>query len=380
MASEKRKDKFGRILKTGESVRPNGTYVYKYQSKVTGKREAVYAKTLKELREKEEEINKHEVNNVNYFTSQMTLLELYDVYMNLNSGLKANSIRRMRESKKRITGLSIADTEIRYIKEMEAKTALKELENTYSYQTIATTQDDLRAAYNMAIRNDIVSKNPFSFSLKSIIKDTTKEKIPYTEEQIEIILQYCKERNLSIYDTLVVLFDTGLRGSEFCGLSSENLNFATELIHVTKQCLYIDGKYSIETLKTKNGNRFIPMTNRCKEILLKHAETSKNIFINDEPINFLFYTVRGNPYKVPSINKNIYDTMNKFRNDNPDIVLPHLSAHICRHTFITNLYKSGMDPKSIIKIVGHSKIDMTLYTYTHIDDDDAIQSFRRYCM
>lgn len=55
--SAKRKDKKGRVLRTGESQRKDLTYQYRYQDG-TGKRCTVYAPTLEELRAKEEEINK----------------------------------------------------------------------------------------------------------------------------------------------------------------------------------------------------------------------------------------------------------------------------------------------------------------------------------
>lgn len=50
--SEKRKDKKGRILRTGESQRPNLTYQFRYKD-IRGKTHYVYAPTLEELREKE---------------------------------------------------------------------------------------------------------------------------------------------------------------------------------------------------------------------------------------------------------------------------------------------------------------------------------------
>ena len=63
--SAKRKDKKGRVLRTGESQRKDLTYQYRYQD-VTGKRRTVYAPTLEELRAKEDEINKAQDSGVDY--------------------------------------------------------------------------------------------------------------------------------------------------------------------------------------------------------------------------------------------------------------------------------------------------------------------------
>ena len=54
MATVKRRDDKNRVLREGEAQRKNGTYEYKWRDK-TGKRRGIYAKTLSELREKEEE-------------------------------------------------------------------------------------------------------------------------------------------------------------------------------------------------------------------------------------------------------------------------------------------------------------------------------------
>jgi len=63
--SAKRKDKKGRVLRTGESQRKDLTYQYRYQD-ISGKRRTVYAPTLEELRAKEDEINKAQDSGVDY--------------------------------------------------------------------------------------------------------------------------------------------------------------------------------------------------------------------------------------------------------------------------------------------------------------------------
>lgn len=55
MARPKRKDKTRVVLKTGEGQRTNGTYFFRWTDK-RGERHSVYAKTLDELRYKEEQI------------------------------------------------------------------------------------------------------------------------------------------------------------------------------------------------------------------------------------------------------------------------------------------------------------------------------------
>ena len=61
--SNRRKDSKGRVLKSGESQRSDGTYMYRY-SDSTGKRLYLYGPTLEELRLKEEEVQRDRLDGV----------------------------------------------------------------------------------------------------------------------------------------------------------------------------------------------------------------------------------------------------------------------------------------------------------------------------
>ena len=85
--SAKRKDKKGRVLRTGESQRKDLTYQYRYQD-ITGKRRTVYAPTLEEFRAKEEEINNAVNIGVDYNAGNVTVLELLERYISLKQGVR----------------------------------------------------------------------------------------------------------------------------------------------------------------------------------------------------------------------------------------------------------------------------------------------------
>ena len=89
---EKRKDKNGRVLKTGEYQRKNGTYVFRY-SAGHGQVHSAYAKTLDLLRIKEENIRRDISDGIDYAAGEITVSELVDRYMNLKQDLSENSRR-----------------------------------------------------------------------------------------------------------------------------------------------------------------------------------------------------------------------------------------------------------------------------------------------
>ena len=53
------------------------------------------------------------------------------------------------------------------------------------------------------------------------------------------------------------------------------------------------------------------------------------------------------------------------------VEMPKVTPHICRHTYCSNMAKSGMNPKTLQYLMGHSEIGVTLNVYTHVDFDDA---------
>ena len=58
-------------------------------------------------------------------------------------------------------------------------------------------------------------------------------------------------------------------------------------------------------------------------------------------------------------------------NDIYKVQMPNISPHICRHTYCTNMARSGMNPKTLQYLMGHSDISVTMNTYTHLGLDDA---------
>lgn len=92
-----------------------------------------------------------------------------------------------------------------------------------------------------------------------------------TEEEQERYLEYVRndEHFSRYYDEIIVLLGTGMRISEFMGLTFSELDFEERKIRVDHQLTRTrNGKYYVEKIKTENGVRFIYMTDEVKETLL----------------------------------------------------------------------------------------------------------------
>ena len=79
--SEKRKDNKGRILKTGESQRNDGLYMFRYTD-IHGKRRYTYGATLEELRQKEDVIQRDLHDGIDYAAGEITVSDRKSTRLN----------------------------------------------------------------------------------------------------------------------------------------------------------------------------------------------------------------------------------------------------------------------------------------------------------
>ena len=111
----KRKDKSGRVLKTGENQRKNGTYDYRYTDG-HGKVRCVYAKTLEALREKESTIQRDLADGIDYAAGEITASELVDRYMGLKRDIGPNTLRAYQTVVNRIRESDFGELKVRNVK------------------------------------------------------------------------------------------------------------------------------------------------------------------------------------------------------------------------------------------------------------------------
>ena len=67
----------------------------------------------------------------------------------------------------------------------------------------------------------------------------------------------------------------------------------------------------------------------------------------------------------------VIELLEKYKKLHPDSPLPHITPHVCRHTYCSNMAKVGMNPKTLQYLMGHSDIGVTMNTYTYLGLEDA---------
>lgn len=86
----KRKDKNGRLLKTGENQRKDLIYQYRYQD-IWGKTQYIYSADLDELRQKEKEVQKELDKGVDYAKGNISVEQLVERYIGLKQNVRYNT-------------------------------------------------------------------------------------------------------------------------------------------------------------------------------------------------------------------------------------------------------------------------------------------------
>ena len=165
---------------------------------------------------------------------------------------------------------------------------------------------------------------------------------------------------------VVLLLETGLRISEFCGLTT-HIDMQNRILNIDHQLLKdSEMGYYIETPKTKNGKRELPLTERAYQAIqriLKNRGKAQPLIVGGYS-NFLFLNREGLPKVAGNYEGMVRGLIKKYNKYHTD-KLPNITPHSFRHTYCTNMANRGMNPNTLQYLMGHANITMTLGYYAH---------------
>ena len=393
--SEKRRDNRGRVLRFGESQRQDGRYAFKYKDN-DGSVKFVYSWRLDKndrtpagkkrelsLREKEKQIEHDLFDHIVSNGGNYTVLELVKKYVSLKTGVRHNTEANYNFVINIIAKADFGKLRIDKVHLSDAKGWLIKLQKEgRGYSTIHSVRGVLRPAFQMAVDDDLIRKNPFNFELASVIVNdcVTREAITRKQEREFLSFIQADEHFSRYYDGIYILFHTGLRISEFCGLTIGDIDFKEMRINVDHQLQRKrDMTYVVEPTKTTSGTRMVPMTKEvadCFRRILANRIKPKVEPMIDGYTGFLFLDKNEMPMVALHWEKYFKHILDKY-NSIYKVQLPKITPHVCRHTFCSNMAKSGMNPKTLQYIMGHSDISVTLNTYSHVGFEDAKEELSR---
>lgn len=389
-----RRDSKHRVLRAGESMRADGKYQFKYH--IAGKPHFVYSWKLEptdklpagkkpclSLRELEKQIGYDLESQLDPMKRNITVNELVERYLSTKTGAKHSTVANYNFVKNILKKEEFSETKIVNIKTSDAKLFLIKMQSDgKGYSTVKSVRGVLRPAFQMAVDDDILNKNPFEFQLAGVVVNDSHTRTAITREQMRQFLKFVHDDNCycKYYEVVYILFHTGMRISEFCGLTLKDIDLKNRIVNIDHQLQRTsDMQYVIESTKTNAGTRKLPITEevaRCFQAIIEDREPQQREKMIDGYAGFLFYDKNNNPL-VAMHWEHRFNHMVQRYNDIYRIQIPNITPHVCRHTYCSNMAKSGMNPKTLQYLMGHSDIGVTLNTYTHLGLEDAEDELKR---
>ena len=395
MASAKRKDKNGYVLRVGECCRSDGRYSYSYTDREK-KRHVVYAKNIVELREKEKQIARDRDDGLDIgAAARMTLNELYDRYISQKFNLKPTTMAHyintydsyVRDTfgKRRIADIKYSDVKRFYYSLMEDRGLMA--------PTIDNVHTQLHPAFRLAVREGLLRVNPTDDVMAEIKASklwVKPKRHALTIPQQKAFMNYLSESTefRGWLPIITILLGTGMRIGECLGLRWEDVDFKNRIISVNHNLTDRPvGKEQrverhIQSPKTEAGTRSIPIVDEVMDAFLLEYELQKCLGFCEEEIDgytgFIFSTVHHTLYQAGAVNNAIHritdaynalETETAKKEGREPLILPKFSAHNLRHTFCTRLCENESNLKVIQSIMGHSDIQTTMDIYAECTEE-----------
>lgn len=377
-----------RRLPKGISKRADG----RYQGRFTfqGERFTLYDRDIKALQKKMADA-KYEMEHGIYINAQnMTLNAFFETWLKefKENTVKANTLSVYMEIFKIHIAPSLGKLQVSSINKLMVQRLLNNMsKNGLSPNTLAKTKAILYSIFKEAMENRMISYNPCENI--TIRRDKTERRVLSWQEQ-QTLLEVLQG---SRYEVLCILgLSTGLRIGELSGLRWEDINFEEKTLTVERTYIYLHDvknhqmKDTFHSPKTKNSCRTIRLLDSTLELLKQHKteqekekEAAGTSWCPVEDGETLVFTTKtGSPVR----GLNVAETLNGYvkkinkrekrlaeQENREPVIFERITPHTLRHTFATRAFESGIPPKVVQQILGHSSLEMTMDLYTHVTDD-----------
>lgn len=214
----------------------------------------------------------------------------------------------------------------------------------------------LRAMFNRLVLEGILKESPAN-SIKKLRIDQQKIKVP-TDEQLRILFAQI-DKNLYVgyrdHCVFMTMLRCGLRISEINELKVEDVDFKEGVI-------FLPG-----TINKNRKNRIVPIPKRVENLLKQLIDESKHYF---GEIKYVFVNQFGEKLSKDRIRKRLeyYSKSAGFESN--------ITPHMFRHKFAINMLKSGLDIRTLQRIMGHAQMATTTI-YLDYTSEDVKEQFKK---
>jgi len=218
----------------------------------------------------------------------------------------------------------------------------------------------LHKALEQAVRRGMIPRNVCD--LVSPPRLATREAQPLTTDQAHKLLEVVRGHQLEAALTLALV--TGIRRGELLGLRWQDIDFEKKSLQIRRTLSYLTGHgFKESEPKTAASRRKIILPKFVLDVLKRYRAQQKEIRLKVGPAwqdhDLVFCNGHGG-FLRPDRLVEMFHTLLK------DAGLPHMRFHDLRHSAATLLLSMGVAAKVVQEILGHSRIGVTLDTYSHV--------------
>lgn len=202
----------------------------------------------------------------------------------------------------------------------------------------------LKSFYKFLYKNNYMDKK--DYPLTKVAYPKMEKKLPkfiYYNDLLEIINESSKDKD-GVRDRLIIemLYATGVRVSELINIKINDIDFNNRRIIV---------------LGKGNKERIVYYGEYAEEVLKEYMRTHER-----KNHNYLFVNSKGGKLTDRGVRYIIDNIMSKLS------VKVHVTPHVLRHTFATDMLNNGCDIKVVQELLGHSSLKAT-EIYTHVTNE-----------
>lgn len=277
------------------------------------------------------------ISNASGAQSDMTVSEWLQVWYNTYKlpYRKSTTLSQLQARIDRYIIPAIGNVKLTEVTGMQLQTLLNGIRADNMRQKVAGILHD---SFDRAVKNNMLLLNPFQSVEIPAHHSVHYRPLEFTE-QTALLNSVSDRVKLSV---LWVLACTGMRIGEFLALDfKQDISMSTNEILISKSMNTRTGE--VTTPKTSNGIRRIPYTPRLISHLMRLRE----------------YSAKGGKFNYPMLRS-------YFRRKYDACGILHANLYSLRHTFVTMCHLAEIPVKFIQYWAGHSDIDLTLNTYTHV--------------
>lgn len=377
----------GKEIGTGLSQRKDGKYSARFSAR-DGSRQEKYFNTLPEARNWLADAKYEDKHGIRVSSPEMTVDAWFQYWIeNIVCNRAPNTIRNYRERYKRNVQPILGKMRMMDVRPMHCSAVLNRMDTEYAGSTIRQTYIAMGTMFRSAVMNDIITKHPMDgVRYTKPVRAVDDIHFLTVDEQQRFLEAAKRSHN---YRQYVLLLETGLRTSELIGLTWDSINWKKHTLTISKTLEYRHStkQWRAGPPKTLHSYRTLPLTERAYSILKecynerserKEAEelsqmlpyvdrrTGETKYLLMQDLVFINYRT-GMPAKNSSYDTHLYKLCD-------EAGIPRFCMHALRHTYATRAIESGMQPKILQQLLGHSSIKMTMDRYVHVTDDSLMNA------